>query len=182
MLLADDSAAQIADSKNRQISLRTHGCTLQQTPSWQPSRRSAWRNSCRTAMRKRRMTGLMPPILLEGLKALAWYILSPDMFRCEVTETRTVQLELKTERFGMAYGLLFAYAFVRAESEQNSAVEAKSQKPFRSRQARKSLSGRPRVWRWRFSRWTQRLEIGPSMRVGGHYFLPTRHINYRGSS
>jgi hypothetical protein len=65
------------------------------------------------------MTGLMPPILLEGLKALAWYILSPDMFRCEVTETRTVQLELKTERFGMAYRLLFAYAFVRAESEQN---------------------------------------------------------------
>jgi len=42
------------------------------------------------------------------------------MFRCEVTETRTVQLELKTERFGMAYRLLFAYAFVRAESEQNS--------------------------------------------------------------
>jgi hypothetical protein len=113
MLLADDSAAQIADSKNRQISLRTHGCTLQQTPSWQPSRRSAWTVSCRTAMRKRRMTGLMPPILLEGLKALAWYILSPDMFRCEVTETRTVQLELKTERLGMAYRFLLAYAFVR---------------------------------------------------------------------
>jgi hypothetical protein len=61
---------------------------------------------------------------------------------------------LKTERFGMAYRLLFAYAFVRAESEQNSshptfparsAVEAKSQNPFRSRQARKSHSGRPRV-------------------------------------
>jgi RNA polymerase primary sigma factor len=28
-------------------------------------------------------------VLPEGLKALAWYILSPDMFRCEVTETRT---------------------------------------------------------------------------------------------
>jgi len=31
-----------------------------------------------------------------------------------------VQLELKTERFGMAYRLLFGYAFVRRESDQNS--------------------------------------------------------------
>jgi hypothetical protein len=81
---------------------------------------------------------------------LAWYILSPDMFRCEVTETRTVQLELKTERFGIAYRLLFAYAFVRAESEQNSshptfparsAVEAKSQNRFQLK-ARKKVAFR----------------------------------------
>jgi hypothetical protein len=47
----------------------------------------------------------------------------------------SIQLELKTERLGMAYRLLFAYAFVRPESEQNSshptfprsAIEAKSQ-------------------------------------------------------
>ena len=31
-----------------------------------------------------------------------------------------VQLELKTERFGMAFRLQFAYAFVCPESEQNS--------------------------------------------------------------
>jgi hypothetical protein len=31
-----------------------------------------------------------------------------------------VQLELKTERFGIAYRLLFSYAFVGQESEQNS--------------------------------------------------------------
>ena len=31
-----------------------------------------------------------------------------------------VQIELKTERLGMTYRLLFAYAFVRPESEQNS--------------------------------------------------------------
>jgi hypothetical protein len=31
-----------------------------------------------------------------------------------------MQLELKTERLGMAYRLLFAYAFFRPESEQNS--------------------------------------------------------------
>jgi hypothetical protein len=47
-----------------------------------------------------------------------------------------VQLELETERFGIAYRLSFIYAFVRPESEQNSshptfparsAIEAKSQ-------------------------------------------------------
>jgi len=67
----------------------------------------------------------MLPILLEGLKALAWYILSPDMFRCEVTETRTVQLELKTERFGMAYRLLLSVRnlskiFPRAQQSRRS--------------------------------------------------------------
>jgi hypothetical protein len=45
---------------------------------------------------------------------------APDVFRSEATDTRMVpvQIELKTERFGMAYRLLFAYAFVRPESEQ----------------------------------------------------------------
>jgi hypothetical protein len=58
-------------------------------------------------------------IVLEGLKALAWYILSPDSFRSEAT----VQLKLKTERFGMAYRLLFVYAFVCPESEQNCSFQ-----------------------------------------------------------
>jgi hypothetical protein len=34
-------------------------------------------------------------ILLEELKVLAWYILSPDMFRGEVTDTRWVPGELE---------------------------------------------------------------------------------------
>ena len=62
-----------------------------------------------------------------------------------------IQLELKTERLGMAYRLLFGYAFVRAESEQNSSHPDVSRAlPNRGevaethsdqRQARKSHSG-----------------------------------------
>jgi hypothetical protein len=45
------------------------------------------------------------------------------MFRNEATDTLTVpvqQVEMKTERVAIAYRLLFAYPFVRPESEQNS--------------------------------------------------------------
>jgi hypothetical protein len=72
------------------------------------------------------------------LKELAWCFLSPDLFRSDdrTPEWVSIQPELKTERFGMASRLLFAYAFVRLESEQNSShptfprapqIEAKSQ-------------------------------------------------------
>jgi hypothetical protein len=62
-------------------------------------------------------------IRLAGLRVFAWYFLSPDMFRSETTDTWTgsaQQIELKTERVAIAYRLLFAYAFIRLESEQNS--------------------------------------------------------------
>src|SRR5438445_10789128 len=42
-------------------------------------------------------------ILLAGLKALAWYFLSPDMFRSEATDTL---MGSGTERFAMAYRLV----------------------------------------------------------------------------
>ena len=46
------------------------------------------------------------------------------MFRSEAADTRTGSgfrtLNLKTERVAIAYRLLFAYPFVRPESEQNS--------------------------------------------------------------
>jgi hypothetical protein len=37
--------------------------------------------------------------------------------------TFPVQLKLKTERFGMAYRLLFVYGFVHPESEQNCSLQ-----------------------------------------------------------
>jgi hypothetical protein len=46
------------------------------------------------------------------------------MFRSETTDTLmgsgSASFEMKTERFAMAYRLVFGYAFVRPESEQNS--------------------------------------------------------------
>ncbi len=47
--------------------------------------------------------------LLPELKVLAWYFLSPDMFRSEATDTRMGSgsaVELKTERFAMTYRLV----------------------------------------------------------------------------
>jgi hypothetical protein len=52
--------------------------------------------------------------------------LSPDMLRSEPTDTQMgsgSEVELRTERFAMAYRLLlFAYAFVRLASEQNCSL------------------------------------------------------------
>jgi hypothetical protein len=38
--------------------------------------------------RRLRLAADASAILLEGLKVLAWYFLSPDMFRSEATDTR----------------------------------------------------------------------------------------------
>jgi hypothetical protein len=55
------------------------------------------------------------------LKALAWYFLSPDMLGARSQKPGWVpaQFELGIERFGMAYQLLSAYAFVRPETVEN---------------------------------------------------------------
>ncbi|MFZ2077518.1 MAG: hypothetical protein WAV38_12885, partial [Xanthobacteraceae bacterium] len=50
--------------------------------------------------RRLRLAADASAILLEGLKALAWYFLSPDMFRSEATDTRmgsgSAQIEDRT--------------------------------------------------------------------------------------
>ena len=45
--------------------------------------------SIRGRTQRLRLAADASPILLAGLKVLAWYFLSPDMFRSEATDTRT---------------------------------------------------------------------------------------------
>ena len=105
--------------------------------------------------RRLRLAADASAILLGGWKVFAWYILSPDMFRSEATDTRMgfrFSLNLRPNTLGWRFGHCLACAFVGPESEQNSShppactavtVERCIDCPVRG-EARRSEAGRPR--------------------------------------
>src|ERR1700730_2651329 len=76
--------------------------------------------------RRRLLAANASATLLEELKVLAWYFLSPDTFRSEVTDTRmgsgSASRIKRPNALRERIDYLFAYAFARRESEQNSSL------------------------------------------------------------